>query len=99
MLQTLHLAQNEFISACGNSEWRDSVIKSLDANYDYRFPSATHPPAPPNPSRNPPPSQHRHRGPKRKPRPPHRKPRCHKNKPAPTVNFATTFSSTNRLSP
>ncbi len=41
MLQTLHLAQNEFISSCGESDWHDSVIKSMEANYDYRFPSPT----------------------------------------------------------
>jgi hypothetical protein len=46
MLQTLHLAQNELISACGDSEWHDSVITSLNANYDYRFPSPSQP-APP----------------------------------------------------
>ena len=40
MLQTLHLAQNEFISSCGESDWHDSVIKSMEANYDYRFPSS-----------------------------------------------------------
>jgi len=48
MLQTLHLAQNEFVSACGNAEWRASIIKSMDANYDYRFPSPSQPqPTPP----------------------------------------------------
>src|SRR5580704_3688375 len=48
MLQTLHLAQNEFISACGNSEWRDSVINSMNGNYEYRFPSPSQS-APPQP--------------------------------------------------
>ena len=58
MLQTLHLAQNEFISACGNSEWHDTVINSINANHKYRFPSsspsepqqAQTPPQPPTPS-------------------------------------------------
>ncbi|MGC2387824.1 MAG: hypothetical protein WA621_00380 [Candidatus Acidiferrum sp.] len=50
MLQTLHLAQNELISACGNSDWHDSIIKSLNANYDYRFPSPSQPAPPQTPA-------------------------------------------------
>jgi hypothetical protein len=52
MLQTLHLAQDEFISACGRSQWRDSVLNSMNSNYDYRFPSPSQP-APPQ-SQTPP---------------------------------------------
>ncbi|MGC2828111.1 MAG: hypothetical protein WB627_19720 [Candidatus Acidiferrum sp.] len=46
MLQTLHLAQNELISACGDSEWHDSVINSINANFKYRFPSSSQPDPP-----------------------------------------------------
>jgi hypothetical protein len=61
MLQTLHLAQNELISACGDAEWHDSVITSLNANYNYRFPSPAPPrnqaaPQPPTPTQLPPPT-------------------------------------------
>jgi hypothetical protein len=38
MFQTLHLAQNEFITACGEKDWRHTVVKSINANHDYRFP-------------------------------------------------------------
>jgi outer membrane biosynthesis protein TonB len=46
MLQTLHLAQNEFISACGEKDWRDTVVESMNTNQAYRFPEPTKP-APP----------------------------------------------------
>jgi len=58
MLQTLHLAQNEFISACGEKDWRNTVVQAINANHDYRFPEPTEPappqtqtpPQPPTPS-------------------------------------------------
>jgi hypothetical protein len=46
MLQTLHLAQNEFITACGEKDWRQTVVQSINANQAYRFPDPTEP-APP----------------------------------------------------
>ena len=48
MFQTLHLAQNEFITACGEKDWRHTVVKSINANHDYRFPppAKTAPPQP-----------------------------------------------------
>jgi hypothetical protein len=62
MLQTLHLAQNEFITACGEKDWRHTVVKSINANHDYRFPEPTEPaapqtltPPPATPSSTPPP--------------------------------------------
>jgi hypothetical protein len=81
MLQTLHLAQNEFISACGHSDWRKTIVNSLDANYAYRFPSPAQPappqtqtpPKPPTPpqAHTPPPSTASHpdrdEGPRRDP--------------------------------
>lgn len=62
MFQTLHLAQNEFITACGEKDWRNTVVKSINANHDYRFPEPTEPaapqtltPPPATPSSTPPP--------------------------------------------
>jgi len=46
MLQTLHLAQNEFITACGEKDWRNTVVESMNTNQAYRFPEPTKP-APP----------------------------------------------------
>jgi outer membrane biosynthesis protein TonB len=59
MLQTLHLAQNELITACGEKDWRNTVVKSINANHDYRFPEPTEPappqiPTPPQPPTPPP---------------------------------------------
>lgn len=59
MLQTLHLAQNEFISACGEKDWRHTVVDSINANQAYRFPEPTEPappqaPTPPQPPTPPP---------------------------------------------
>jgi hypothetical protein len=47
MFQTLHLAQNEFITACGEKDWRNTVVKSLNANHNYRFPNPTPQPTEP----------------------------------------------------
>jgi hypothetical protein len=42
MLQTMLLstrqAQQEFVTACGEKDWRHTVVKSINANHDYRFP-------------------------------------------------------------
>ncbi len=43
MLQTLRLAQHEFITACGEKDWRNTVVQSINANRDYRFPESTEP--------------------------------------------------------
>src|SRR5271168_2238883 len=32
MLQTLHLAQSEFITACGEKDWRHTVVDAMNAN-------------------------------------------------------------------
>jgi hypothetical protein len=45
MLQTLHLAQNELISACGEKDWRETVVTSINDNHDYRFPRPIEPSA------------------------------------------------------
>ncbi len=47
MFQTLHLAQNEFITACGEKDWRHTVVQSINSNHDYRFPEPIEPPAQP----------------------------------------------------
>ena len=44
MLQTLHLAQHEFVTACGEKDWRHTVVDSINANQAYRFPSPPNPP-------------------------------------------------------
>jgi hypothetical protein len=53
MFQTLHLAQNEFITACGENDWRETVVTSINDTHDYRFPQPTEPPAPPKPATPP----------------------------------------------
>jgi hypothetical protein len=47
MFQTLHLAQNEFITACGEKDWRETVVTSINANHNYRFPNPTPQPTEP----------------------------------------------------
>ena len=37
-LQAIHLAQHEYINAFGTDGWRKAVRKSVNVNYDYRFP-------------------------------------------------------------
>jgi len=39
-LQAIHLAQHEYINAFGTDGWRKAVRKSVNVNYDYRFPPA-----------------------------------------------------------
>ncbi len=68
LVQTLHLAQNEYINAFGASGWREAVRKSVDLNDAYLHPQptqpgqspappATQPTAPPQASPVPPPTQ------------------------------------------
>jgi hypothetical protein len=48
MFQTLHLAQDEFITACGKSQWLNSISNSIDQNHEHRYPSEDPSPAPPS---------------------------------------------------
>ncbi|HZV87707.1 MAG TPA: hypothetical protein VFF95_09180 [Candidatus Binatus sp.] len=57
MLQTLHLAQNEFITACGEKDWRNTVVESMNTNQAYRFPEPTKPAPPQAPALAPTPPQ------------------------------------------
>src|SRR5580704_4940458 len=41
-----YLAQNEFITTCGEADWRNTVVKSVNANHDYRFPPPADPQSP-----------------------------------------------------
>ncbi|MGC1615718.1 MAG: hypothetical protein WA736_13610 [Candidatus Acidiferrum sp.] len=50
MFQTLHLAQDEFITACGEKDWRHTVVQSINANHKYRFPSPSQPAPPQTPA-------------------------------------------------
>jgi hypothetical protein len=51
LLQSIHIAQHEYINAFGTEGWRKAIRTSVNANYDHRFPSAPEPeqPAPPTP--------------------------------------------------
>ena len=40
LLQSIHLAQDEYINAFSTDGWRDAVRTSVDANQDYLFPPA-----------------------------------------------------------
>jgi hypothetical protein len=53
LLQTIHVAEQEYINAFDTTDWRNSIRKSVNANYKYRFP-----PTPPNP--NPLPNSRNH---------------------------------------
>jgi hypothetical protein len=48
MFQTLHLAQDEFITARGKSQWLNSVRNSIDQNHEHRYPSDDPSPASPD---------------------------------------------------
>jgi hypothetical protein len=56
MLQALHLAQNELISACGEKDWRETVVTSINDNHDYRFPSPAQSAPPQSPTQSQPPT-------------------------------------------
>jgi hypothetical protein len=40
LLQSIHIAQNEYIEAAGMEGWRKSILNSVNDNYNYRFPPA-----------------------------------------------------------
>jgi hypothetical protein len=44
LLQTIHLAQDEYINAFGTPEWRDTISNNVNQNWTYRNPA---PPASP----------------------------------------------------
>jgi len=46
LLQTIRLAQQEYINAFGTNGWRNAIANSVNGNHDYLFP----PPPPPHPS-------------------------------------------------
>ena len=57
LLQTIHLAQHEYINAFGANSWRDAVCSSVNGNADHRNPPAPQPstadrqlPPPPQPA-------------------------------------------------
>jgi hypothetical protein len=56
-LQAIHLSQHEYINAFGTDGWRKAVRKSVNVNYDYRFPpdqnAAEAEPAPQQPAQTP----------------------------------------------
>ncbi len=43
LLQTIHLAQHEYINAFGTNAWRDAVCSSVNGNSKYRTPPAPQP--------------------------------------------------------
>jgi len=60
LLQTIHLAQHEYINAFGTNAWRDAVCSSVNGNSKYRTPPAHQPSAAgqqPLPSSQPVPAQ------------------------------------------
>src|SRR6266481_7477431 len=62
LLQTIHLAQHEYINAFGTNAWRDAVCSSVNGNSKYRTPPAHQHSAagpPPLPSSQPLPAQPR----------------------------------------
>ncbi len=50
LVQTIHLAQQEYINALGTDGWRRAVRNSVRQNFDYRHPS---PPSDPPPNQAP----------------------------------------------
>lgn len=61
LIQTVHLAKDEYINAFGTEGWRKAVRKSVNVNYDYRFPPdraadepESHQPPQPSPTQPPP---------------------------------------------
>jgi hypothetical protein len=43
LVQTIHLAQAEYINALGADRWRWAIRNSVKGNYDYRFPPGPQP--------------------------------------------------------
>ncbi|HTQ61621.1 MAG TPA: hypothetical protein VMI32_15470 [Candidatus Solibacter sp.] len=44
LLQTIHMAQNEYIRAFGETQWQDTLRKSVNQNYAFRQPRQENPP-------------------------------------------------------
>jgi hypothetical protein len=38
LLQSIHLAQHEYIETFGSSAWHDEIVSSVNANHDFLFP-------------------------------------------------------------
>jgi hypothetical protein len=36
LVQTIHLAQHEFVNSCGDQDWKESIQESLEQNLEYR---------------------------------------------------------------
>jgi hypothetical protein len=61
LVQTIHLAEDEYINAFGTDSWRQAVRNSVRQNFDYRNPSPSPEPPPdqpPQPAPQPAPSPH-----------------------------------------
>jgi hypothetical protein len=50
MVQTLHLAENEYINAFGTDSWREAIRTSHEQSADHSGPAPKSPPADPAPS-------------------------------------------------
>src|SRR6266851_9260172 len=57
LVQTIHLAQHEYINALGTDSWRKAVRNSIHQNFDYRNDSPS-PQPPPDQAPQPTPSPH-----------------------------------------
>jgi hypothetical protein len=55
LLQSIHLAQHEYIIAFDTNGWRNAIANSVNGNHDYRLPPPPQPkqPARLNPSKRP----------------------------------------------
>jgi len=49
LLQTIHLAQDEYINAFGTPEWRETIHNAVNQNWNYRHPAPPPAPAPASP--------------------------------------------------
>ena len=38
LLQSIHLAEHEYIETFGSSAWHDEIVSSINANHDFLFP-------------------------------------------------------------
>jgi hypothetical protein len=41
LLQSIHLAEHEYIETFGSSAWHDAIVSSVNSNYDFLFPPDT----------------------------------------------------------
>src|SRR5277367_4459994 len=46
LLQTIHLAQDEYINAFGTPEWRETIHLNVNQNFNYRHPAPSTPTTP-----------------------------------------------------